>query len=516
MRLDENGRWVSDDGAYVWDEPAQTWRLANVASRSDPPMASSAASGPAVTGSAATGSAAAVSAGPARPGQGSGVESPRRGGYWVGAPASTGENTTDFRVGAPDAASPGEAARQAGGWTPPDGGSGGPAPTGPIFTGEAYTGPTPTAGTFVGYQTGPQATRPGPSRPGPARTGPGAADLAGTGPFDHATPAGRGVDRAGPTADPPGADQLGSGAHPLVSVPKNRAPGNADPGTADLGTRNPEHTDPLAPRVPGGPAAPVLQKDPQSGSEPPEHTEGIPRRTVQPRQPSAGRPAFGAEGSPGGAGSRAGSGPRAALGSGADLDDADADTDQDDDEDAWYNAPASARRPPVRRMRGQRQPGMLDDPSADWNDDPDDPDGAGSADGDSGGGDAGVAADRGGLPGRLVATLRRPVVAAVALAVALVAALGVAGFIVLGGDDAPAVTGPVAAGEGRYDPKLRQTYINECLNVSDGNERFCTCTLTKLEGQYTQDQYLALNRDVSSDSSQRIVREIYTACRNLR
>ncbi|MCK9900628.1 hypothetical protein MXD63_11130, partial [Frankia sp. Cpl3] len=394
--------------------------------------------------------------------------------------------------------------RQAGGgWTPPDGGPGGPAPTGPIFTGEAYTGPTPTAGTFVGYQTGPQATR-----PGPARTGPGAVDLAGTGPFDHATPAGRGVDRAGPTADPLGVDPFGSGAHPVVSVPKNWAPGTADhPGTTDLGTRNPEHTDPLAPRVLGGPAAPALQKDPQSGSELPEHTEGIPRRTVQPRQPSVGRPVFGAEDSPGGAGSRAGSGPQAALGADADL--GDADQDEDEDEDAWYNAPASSRRPPVRRARAQRQPGMLEDPSAGWEDDPGGP---GSADG---GGDAGVAADRGGLPGRLAAMLRRPAVAAVAVAVALVAALGVAGFIVLGGDDAPAVTGPVAA-EGQYDPKLRQTYINECLNVSDGNERFCTCTLTKLEGQYTQDQYLALNRDVSSDSSQRIVREIYTACRNLR
>ncbi|MCM3923229.1 hypothetical protein ND748_16365, partial [Frankia sp. AiPs1] len=37
MRLDEHGRWVSDDGAYLWDEAAQTWQPSSAV----PPTSSS-------------------------------------------------------------------------------------------------------------------------------------------------------------------------------------------------------------------------------------------------------------------------------------------------------------------------------------------------------------------------------------------------------------------------------------------------------------------------------------------
>jgi hypothetical protein len=39
MRLDEYGRWVSDDGAYIWDETAQVWQPATVSVPLPPPPA---------------------------------------------------------------------------------------------------------------------------------------------------------------------------------------------------------------------------------------------------------------------------------------------------------------------------------------------------------------------------------------------------------------------------------------------------------------------------------------------
>lgn len=78
------------------------------------------------------------------------------------------------------------------------------------------------------------------------------------------------------------------------------------------------------------------------------------------------------------------------------------------------------------------------------------------------------------------------------------------------------LTNVTAPGRGHYDPSVRDAYLSSCLDVSNNNDGYCTCTLDKLEATYTQDQYQQFSANVQSDSSQRIVREIYAACRDKR
>ncbi|AEH11182.1 MULTISPECIES: hypothetical protein [Protofrankia] len=61
MRIDEHGRWVSDDGSYVWDEAAQTWQLSAAYPTESTITGSDTGSGDAgVTGGTAIGGDAAV------------------------------------------------------------------------------------------------------------------------------------------------------------------------------------------------------------------------------------------------------------------------------------------------------------------------------------------------------------------------------------------------------------------------------------------------------------------------
>ncbi|WP_165818706.1 serine/threonine-protein kinase [Frankia canadensis] len=87
-------------------------------------------------------------------------------------------------------------------------------------------------------------------------------------------------------------------------------------------------------------------------------------------------------------------------------------------------------------------------------------------------------------------------------------------------DRTPRVGVPTSAtapgGRGHYDASVRDAYLSSCLDVSNNNDGYCTCTLDKLEATYTQEQYQQLSANVQSDSSQRIVREIYAACRDKR
>ncbi|WP_250292523.1 hypothetical protein [Frankia sp. CiP1_Cm_nod1] len=56
MRIDEHGRWVSDDGSYVWDEVAQTWQPSAAYTTESTTTGSAAGSGGAgVTGGAGAG-----------------------------------------------------------------------------------------------------------------------------------------------------------------------------------------------------------------------------------------------------------------------------------------------------------------------------------------------------------------------------------------------------------------------------------------------------------------------------
>ncbi|ABW16107.1 serine/threonine protein kinase [Parafrankia sp. EAN1pec] len=66
-----------------------------------------------------------------------------------------------------------------------------------------------------------------------------------------------------------------------------------------------------------------------------------------------------------------------------------------------------------------------------------------------------------------------------------------------------------------YDETIRSNYLDACLGVSDGNQPYCTCTLEKLEANYTQEEYLQYNANVDSPESQQVTRTIYNACRDL-
>ncbi|MBE3203004.1 hypothetical protein [Parafrankia sp. CH37] len=503
MRPDENGRWVSDDGAYVWDEPAQTWRLVNAAPRPDVPAA---------VPSAPEGTAAGWRAEAARPVAGHAVGA-------AGSVVAAGESTAAFRARVADTASASPVTRMSiDAWTPPEAGPAVPAadratPTGPIFTGEAYTGPTRTASPFSGYGSSTEAPRvggspaevvgtnlvkPGPVGADPIQVDPVRVDPIRTDPIVRVDPV-VGVD---PTrTDPVRFDQ--ARGDQVRGAQGDSGPRRSDGAGADPARVGGDSTDPLPlPTASQGAAGGSAWAAPEIARDPAEHTDGIPRRTA-PVRPTAT--------------------------TGPDVR-SDAASDPGDewipDADGWYGTsdtpggrdPGEGRegrdRAAARRRGTRPRPvGVLDSHGA-W-----EAGGEGGEPGFDGAAAGGVdpAPGLAGLTGRIAAMLRRPTAIAIATAVVLVVALGVAGFVVLGGGDDKSTTATGSAvPEGRYDATVRQTYIDACLGVSNGNERYCTCTLQKLEDKYSQEQYLAFSRDVESEDSQRIVREVYTACRTLR
>jgi hypothetical protein len=110
---------------------------------------------------------------------------------------------------------------------------------------------------------------------------------------------------------------------------------------------------------------------------------------------------------------------------------------------------------------------------------------------------------------------RRRILIAAVLAVLLVG-VGLAVVLLRGSDRDGAPAETTAAGGGRYSATVRTNYMKDCLAESNGNQSYCNCTLQKLEAGYSQEEYLRFNADVRSDRSQQIIREIFTACRNLR
>ncbi|MCM3926123.1 hypothetical protein ND748_31200, partial [Frankia sp. AiPs1] len=134
----------------------------------------------------------------------------------------------------------------------------------------------------------------------------------------------------------------------------------------------------------------------------------------------------------------------------------------------------------------------------------------------------GRAAAAGGLAGRVGGFLRqareRPPLLIAAIVVLVCVGLGVAGFLAFGGggSDGGSAVGAAAAGKGHYTKTVREAYLSSCLDVSNGNEGYCTCTLDKLEATYTEEEYKRFNASVQSESSRRIVREMYAACRDKR
>ncbi len=116
---------------------------------------------------------------------------------------------------------------------------------------------------------------------------------------------------------------------------------------------------------------------------------------------------------------------------------------------------------------------------------------------------------------------RRVLIGAAAVLVLLV---GIGGYLALGGGGgdaavgapvgptAGASTGVVAGLPVRYGQSLRTAYLQECMQVSHGLQAYCTCTLEKLEANYSQEQYEAFNRNVNSPETTRIVREISDQC----
>lgn len=460
MRLDENGRWVSDDGAYVWDDAAQTWRLANATSPSAMPATGSGRTASGQTGSGHTGS------GQAGPGQ-----------------AGSGQTSS------------GQA-----GWTPPhtgplalsSGGSAGTGATGPIYTGQAYAGPADTGSSYDG--------RPGPGYPDPARSDPAWTGSVRAGQAPAARESGRPTTTGPFSTGPSPAGQLQTGQ--LQTGPMPTGPMATGPMATGPIPTGPMPTARTVTGASGGRADSAV-----APSDPAENTTGIPRRMTRSRP--AGQLAVADT-------DLDDADPDDTDLDGPHLDDADPDRWAGDDDEAGLRGrgarPGDGHGPEgggARRFVSGLRASALD-PRARW--------GAAGPGGtsDNGGGPDGYPAA--GDPARgIAAMLRRPTVLAVATAFALVVALGVAGFLVLGGgDDSGSTASASSAGVGRYDAAVRKDYIDACLGVSDGNERYCTCTLEKLEADYTQEQYLAFNSDVESDNSQRIVREIYAACRNLR
>ncbi|WP_462185730.1 MULTISPECIES: hypothetical protein [unclassified Frankia] len=389
MRLDEHGRWVSDDGAYVWDEAAQTWQPSSAAPPAGPSALARFGNHP---------GGPAFGAGPVgEPGSGrAGSDVGAQGGSFGGRPGAAGSS--------PDS---GPSAVEA-------------APAPPSWGGALTDSPRPLSG--------PVAT-------------PSAPDTQGLAPYGPTGQRGRWGEPAADVIAPRGPSEWGD-----LTGPARRA-GAADP------------VDPVA-----APAAPAAAQTTwgDGGSTGEIRRVGGMAATYAPSTGGAadGTPRW--DGDPDG-------GPEPYAGS------------FDEHDSGWAPSGPTSRRGATARR-----------------------------------------AEAGGLPARVTALVQhvrdRPPLLIGAAVVLVCLGLGVIGFLALGGGGSGSGTaaGPAAVGKGRYSPEVRRAYLSSCLDVSNGNEGYCTCTLEKLEADYTQEEYQRFSDNVQSESSERIVREIYAACRDKR
>ncbi|MBL7551448.1 hypothetical protein I6A60_26855 [Frankia sp. AgB1.9] len=551
MRLDEHGRWVSDDGAYVWDESAQTWQPTTSRPGGTPaagPTGPSAARGGGGTGAYGPGGpggaghrpAQAETGGYGRPGTGQqGYEEPRtgsfplfgadpRGGREASWAPATGPYPQPSATGRPGS---GYSADPATGATPLDTGTNWRAGAAPTRGGadRGQGGPGAPAAPGTGQSRSWSARDPlgtGPySRPDPAGGGPyDRADPLGTGPYDRADPLGTGgparggYDRADPLSGPFNrADPLGTGPStgnwarggtgPSQSRGPATGPAQSRAGSGGTGPSSARGADGLD----GGPgsamnraAAPVLGVD----------TTG-PLPTDVGARGGSGRfstSSFTKAGS--------GTGPRMARPS-DDLDDdlgRDVDdllVDDEDDEDAADDqgglAGARGRLRGLARMGGA-DPGRRGGPGHDEDEDEDDDD----LDEDDERG--GRARSAGALVGKVRASRGRML----ALGAAVLVVVIVAVVLVLkttGGSGSSGTTttaGGTAAAARQYDASIRKVYLDQCVQQSNGAQAYCNCTLQKLEAGYSQEDFLRINADPTSATGQRVVKEIKDACKSLR
>ncbi|WP_261561463.1 hypothetical protein [Frankia tisae] len=468
MRLDEHGRWVSDDGAYLWDEAAQTWQPSSAmpaaSSDGDTARAQTADTADAVSpgGEARTGGLSrAATAGPAaHPGPGGGSEPDGQpgGGGGAAAPARSaafGPPAVVRHEIRPGTSRPGGSVA-----ADPPAGVDPPAVRGLI--GDA--GPAGGAGPAVGANP---AGRLGTGGGGDPAAGAGAAtgELAsygGTGQFGRWASAGTapGADARDQSAPLRGtAPTMATG----VTLAGTGGAGTGGAGTGGAGTGGAGTAGPAG-AVPGG------QDDVDSTGE------------IRRVSATAG-----------------GSAPPARAAGVADWED-----DFDDGSDR-YDEPSRGRWPSLGR-------GLGDGPESGWA--PSGPRGSASAVD----GPARVGGTAGRVGGLLRQARERPPLLIAAIVVLVCVGLGVAGFLALGGggSDGGSAVGAAAAGKGHYAKAVREAYLGSCLDVSNGNEGYCTCTLDKLEATYTEEEYKRFSASVQSESSRRIVREMYAACRDKR
>ncbi|WP_163547523.1 hypothetical protein [Candidatus Frankia nodulisporulans] len=468
MRLDEHGRWVSDDGAYVWDEAAQTWQSVSTA----PPV------GPAVAPSWSGTSA------PSAPSAHSGA--PTAGGS-AGAPgAASGTDTSRAGVsgsGPVEATATGAlpaygSATQFGRWS---------------LTGEhALTTEQPQTGgqPRPGDQTrmGEQPRTAGPMAPGGLAAAGGLATTGGLGmPTGPGAPGGLGAS-GGPAGSGRGTDAAGG---PGASAGPGAVGGlgaTGTPGTAGAsGT-----TGGLSPTgglgVAGGPLGDIGSTGPVGwgGNRPAGPWNADSEQTGEIRRV-------------GGAATHTGATPLRAAGVAHWDDELDDDLDDDShlppgrDEEEGRSGWAPSRGRADGRVPGGTPPAR-----------------------------PGAVGPDAGIGGRLSALTRqarqRPIVLIVATVALVCLGLALVGYLALGGGDSGTgqTAGATTSGHAQYDKDVRNAYLGSCLDVSNGNESYCTCTLDKLEATYTQEEYRRFSASVQSESSQRIVREIYAACRDKR
>ncbi|WP_045877493.1 hypothetical protein [Pseudofrankia sp. DC12] len=541
MRLDEHGRWVSDDGAYVWDESAQTWQPTT--SRPGGPTAPG-PTGPAAARGGGAAGAYGASAGDAghRPAQ------PDTG--WYGRPGTGQQRYEEPRTGSFPlfGADPREGRDREASWAPATGPypqpstSGRPGPgygtdpaTGanPLDTGANWrTGAAPTRGGGDRGQAGPGA----PGVPGtgqsrswsardPLGTGPysrpdaqrtGSYDRAaplGTGPFDRADPLGTGgparggYDRADPLSGPFNrADPLGTGPS-TGSWPRG--------GTGPSQSRGPA-TGPAQSRAGSGGTGPSSARGLDGGLG-----TGMNRPATPVIGDSTGPPPTDT-GTRGGSGrfstssftkAGSGTGPRAARPSddlGRDLDDLlvddDEDDDEDDNEDFGRLARARGRLGGLARTGGA-EPGRLGGPERDEDDD--------ELDDDEPGG-------RGRSASALVGKVRASRGRMLAVGAAVIVIVIVAVVLVLkatggsGSSGANITAGGTVAAARQYDASIRKVYLDQCVQQSNGAQAYCNCTLQKLEAGYSQEDFLRINADPTSATGQRVVKEIKDACKSMR
>ncbi|MBX6390107.1 MAG: hypothetical protein IRZ08_14130 [Frankia sp.] len=546
MRLDEHGRWVSDDGAYMWDENTQTWQ----------PTGKGAGAGAGAAGSGATARAGSATAGGATSyGPGARTASAGAGGDQLGSRSAApygarpggqdgyrdgvdrGISGMEARTGSwpvfaaderpgrdsswrPDPAGGATGARSAG-WQPGSA-AGGARPGGPARA-DTPTGGTPSAGAAA---TGTPRAAATPTSTGTNRAWP-AKDPVGTGPlrrpFDRSDPLGTGpVRRPIDRSDPLGTGPLPYGRSGATSAGPAAPGGTTGSWARDTGGRpnagagGGSASEPVATRggssTDTGPLAPVDSPGTEAMVRPSGSAAGRTdgdggAATEALDRPTPGR--FGGAGySP--AGGRGGRG-------GDERTDVDPDTLDDDQDEAGFDARGRRGGPggPARGLSrdgddrfGGSRPGddLIDDEDED-----DEDDGRFAGPGRAPGQARGIAGLLSGKPRVLV----------IAAAAAVVVLLVGGAFLLrsLGGGDGGERGGNAAGGgaatANRYDDNIRKSYLDVCLRDSNGKEAYCNCTLEKLEAGYSQDEFLRMNADVQSDAAQRVIQEIRAACKDL-